>query len=474
MLVVFGRLLKKYDMTQITRELTFSQSLILICKILMLLQCLTLNTVAQATDQACLVVEISSGPVERAAMPLCVEVPAALQKAKELSLREVTGSGDAAIGKSIPCQIEAGSPLKVWWMLEHLPAGESRRYRLSAVNSDNSKAGNGTTAPAPDMTAAVDGQALAISVEGLPVLKYQQAVMPSADPAKPFYARSGFIHPIFDPAGRAVTEAMPADHMHQHALMFAWVNAEFEGRKVDFWNSHKEQGLVRNVRLEDIQVGPVFISFKARLEHVDETPEDGPRVALQELWEVKVFHRTDGFLFDWQSTLTCATESPLKLLKHDYGGLCLRGRDEWNKADGGEFLTSEGKTRANGNHTRPHWCDLSGPILQAKPVPEVKPMPEATPATGTTQDPAISLAPWGGIAVLDHPSNFRFPQPVRLHPSMPYLSVTPAPLGPFEIEPGKPYITRFRFFTHTGKPEASLIDQLWEDYAQPVASRVIE
>lgn len=453
---------------RITRELTFSQLLILICKISILVQCPTLNTVAQAADGTSLVMEISSGPVERAVMPLCVEVPAALQQAKELSLREVTGSGDAASAKPVPCQIEAGSPPKVWWMLDHLPAGETRRYRLTAVDSDDSKAGNGITAPAPAMTAAVDGEALAISVEGLPVFKYQQAVMPSADPAKPFYARSGFIHPVFDPAGRAVTEAMPADHMHQHALMFAWVNAEFEGRKVDFWNSHKEQGLVRHVRLEDIQVGPVFIGFKARLEHVDNTPEDGPRVALHELWEVKVFHRTDGFLFDWQSTLTCATESPLKLLKHDYGGLCLRGRDEWNIADGGEFLTSEGKTRANGNHTRPHWCDLSGPILQVKPVPE------ATPERSTTQDQATLAAPWGGIAVLDHPSNFRFPQPVRLHPSMPYFSVTPAPLGPFEIEPGKPYVTRFRFFTHTGKPEASLIDQLWDDYAQPVASRVIE
>ncbi len=412
-------------------------------------------------------IEISAAKVGRANVPVDVVLPETLKATKQVSLVEVDSN------QRIPCQIEAGSPLKVWWMLEHLPAGETRRYRLTAVDSDDSKAINGTTAPAPDMTATVDGQALAISVEGLPVLKYQQAVMPSADPAKPFYARSGFIHPVFEPAGRAVTEAMPADHMHQHALMFAWVNAEFEGRKVDFWNSHKEQGLVRNVRLEDIQVGPVFIRFKARLEHVDQTPEDGPRVALHELWDVKVFHRTDGFLFDWQSTLTCATEFPLKLLKHDYGGLCLRGRDEWNIADGGEFLTSEGKTRANGNHTRPHWCDLSGP-LPVTPVPQAPAASKATPAINGTQEPATSPVPWGGIAVLDHPSNFRFPQPVRLHPNMPYLSVTPAPLGPFEIEPGKPYITRFRFFTHTGKPEANVIDQLWTDYAQPVASRVIE
>jgi hypothetical protein len=249
---------------------------------------------------------------------------------------------------------------------------------------------------------------------------------------------------------------MPPDHMHQHGIMFAWVNAEFEGRKVDFWNSHKTQGKVRHTRLGEVTSGPVFASFTAELEHVDNTAPGGPKVALNEVWEVRVFRRTDGFLFDWKSTLTCAGESPLRLLKNDYGGLCVRGRPEWLEPGQSEFLTSEGKTRVDGNHTRPRWCDLSGVVVKRE---------------DNTND---STPTWGGITVFDNPANFRFPQPVRLHPTMPYFSVSPVVVGPFTIEPGKPYITRYRFFTHTGKPDVAAIEQLWEDYAHPVEVRVVE
>ena len=77
------------------------------------------------------------------------------------------------------------------------------------------------------------------------------------------------------------------------------------------------------------------------------------------------------------------------LNKNLYGGLCVRGNRAWLERHQGDFLTSEGKIRGDGNHTRPNWVDLWGK-LDGKP---------------------------SGIVSFCHPGNFRAPQPVRLHPT---------------------------------------------------------
>ena len=78
-----------------------------------------------------------------------------------------------------------------------------------------------------------------------------------------------------------------------------------------------------------------------------------------------------------------------------------------------------------------------------------------------------------GVAILDHPGNFRFPQPVRLHPTMPYFCFTPALLGSFTIEPGKPYVWLYRFSVHDGKVDREVTERYWQDYAHPVKVRIV-
>jgi hypothetical protein len=72
-----------------------------------------------------------------------------------------------------------------------------------------------------------------------------------------------------------------------------------------------------------------------------------------------------------------------------------------------------------------------------------------------------------GITGLDHPDNFRFPQPVRLCPTIPYFGFAPEVLGPFTIEVGKPFVSRYRFCVHNGEVDRALADRLWQDYAHP-------
>ena len=78
-----------------------------------------------------------------------------------------------------------------------------------------------------------------------------------------------------------------------------------------------------------------------------------------------------------------------------------------------------------------------------------------------------------GVTVLDHPGNFRFPQPVRLHPNKPYFCFAPMVLGEFEISPGHPYTSRYRLYVHDGPPDAADIERLWNDYAAPPVVRVV-
>ena len=63
-----------------------------------------------------------------------------------------------------------------------------------------------------------------------------------------------------------------------------------------------------------------------------------------------------------------------------------------------------------------------------------------------------------GVVVMNHPDNFRFPQWVRLHPKMPYFVFAPMVEEPFMIEPGKPYVSKFRYLTYDGTPDHEVIE----------------
>src|SRR5262249_46118699 len=163
-------------------------------------------------------------------------------------------------------------------------------------------------------------------------------------------------------------------------------------------------------------------------------------------WDVRAWNlggaRAGYYVWDLTSTIRCAGESALKLPKFPYGGLALRGARPWGK-ETGRFVTSEGKGREEGNHTRPPWCDLSGRCG----------------------------APPTGITLLTHPATSRFPEPMGIHPSMPYMVYTPSPRGDWETTPGKAHVTRYRFVVHDGPVAPAGGERLWRDFAEPPVVR---
>lgn len=406
-----------------------------------LLTAATFFRIADA-EETQLVVEVSAGKISRVASPVEFPLPDSLRDAGSFRLRRLDNNA------LVPTQRIAGTPDRLAWILhEELPAGSTRSYRLTPANSD--EAGENR------VSVVHDNGRLTVGVGGKPVLVYHTAVAKPLPPIDAVYRRSGFLHPLYSPSGRALTDDFPPDHAHQHGVFFAWVNTTFGQKKVDFWNQLKGTGAVEHEAVEATVSGPVFGEFRVRLRHLD-TTSDAPRSVLDETWTVRVYNVADPRVIDFESRQSCAGSEPLVIHKYHYGGMALRGNRAWydERAKGvvsagpgnafSDFLTSEGLGRAKGNHTRPKWVDLHGRVGDAM----------------------------CGIAVLGHPANFRFPQAVRLHPSKPYFCFSPMVDKPFTIAPGKAYVSRYRLITYDGQPDADELNRRWRDYAEPITAEV--
>lgn len=357
-------------------------------------------------------------------------------------------------GLGVPVQVDE-SGRSALYLPRPLKKGESATFTLGAPAAAD-RPSRVQTKVAGDVLSctAQSGGSDSGSAE-VPVFTYQMQPGPVPEGTDPIFAHGAHLHPVFTPSGRLVTGNHPADHPHQRGIWFAWTHTEFEGRTPDFWNMGKAQygGITGEVRFDKLVKhwsGPVhggFVSTHRWIDHTSGAEKD----MLQETWEVTVMSTTGKsgtplFLIDFVSSQMCAGEAPVKLPKYRYGGLGVRGNALWDPVDKVLMLTSNGDDRVKGDATKAKWVWLGGEV------------------EGETC----------GTTVLIHPENFRFPQPLRLNPKNPQLCVAPSADGDWSIEPGKPYISRYRLVLSDGKPDAGELDRLWADYAEPVKVSVAQ
>ena len=410
-----------------------------------------------------LVIEVDAGTHDRIDTPIRLEIPKDPSRTFPFYTFEALDSRKLVAGESRAGEL-------IWKLEAPLPAGSKRRYRLKQVPPPDAGhdlpptvIGNPFNFRTAGSRFDFDGHpdVISLKLDGRTIFAYHKTITEPPAGIDPLYKRSGFIHPLATRSGVVVTDDFPPDHAHQHGLFFAWVNTTFDGRKVDFWNQHTRTGRVGHdpdVPGPTFSGGPIMADFHTSLRHEDTTAPGGPVPVLLEGWDIHAYNVPGCIVIDFESELKCAGNKPLKLNKHIYGGLGYRGNRQWgdptvkgndppdpSKSGHSDFLTSEGKRRGDGNHTRPRWADLSGEV-----------------------DGKV-----GGLTILDHPGNFRYPQPVRLHPNMPYLSFAPEVLGEFEIVPGQKYVSRYRLIVHDGRPDLALIERVWNDYAEPPKVRIL-
>lgn len=335
-----------------------------------------------------------------------------------------------------PVQVDADGTARA--VIPFLKAGETLELALRQTEDQ-----------APGVTSTVaDGQ-VHLQVGNQPVLDYwtKEEPLPNDKVDKKFL-RSGHIHPVRTPSGTVITGSYPSNHLHHHGIWAPWTKTEFQGRHPDFWNMGQGTGKVEFAELVRTWSGPVHGGFVAKQRQID-LSAPSPVTALNETWEVIVYDvsgaTTPMRVFDLVITQTCATADPLILPEYRYGGLGFRGHDEWDGVANAFFLTSEGITdRVKGDTSRARWVHIGGKIQGA-------------------------LA---GIGMLGHPDNFRAPEPLRLNPKEPFVCFAPSQLGEFRIEPGKPYVMRYRFIVTDGAPDRALLEACWQGYARPAVATV--
>lgn len=372
---------------------------------------------------------LPAAPVERAGQVITFQWPAELSK--NACLMDASGNQQ-------PFQRDETG--QVTFVVSRQKADQVLAYRLEA----------GTFSHPANVTTTQRAGEVQVVVDGHPLLAYRtNRDAPVRAGIDPKFKRAGYLHPIMTPAGQVVTDDAPANHPHHHGLWFAWSMTQFQGRAPNFWELGELKGAVEFKELIKTWSGPVHGGFIAEQRMIDFT-SSAPMSVLDETWDVTAYQLPPGdipvLLFDLVSRQRCSTPDPLVIPKYRYGGFGFRGAEGWDGRDHLSVLTSEGETDRNrANTSRVRWCYLG-------------------PAKGGSKA--------AGVVILGHPENFRAPQPLRVHPEMPFICFAPTQLGDFAIEPDRPLVGRYRIMTLDHAPDAAEFEAYWQGYAYPARADV--
>ena len=214
-----------------------------------------------------------------------------------------------------------------------------------------------------------------------------------------------------------------------------FVNTTYKGEKLDFWNQQQQTGKIKFGELMNYESGPVFGRFETIQNHVSLKHS----TILKEKWEVTIYNKAP-YRIDIQTTLKSVATDTLFINDYHYGGMAFRGTKAWNAADSLHFQnepafhTNEGKNRQAANHSRPLWSAMNG-LIDDKKV---------------------------GVAILSHPSNFRYPEPIRIHPTMPYYCVAPMVGQAFFIPPNGIFKANYTYLSYDGEVPVEVLNELAE------------
>jgi len=363
---------------------------------------------------------VEAGPADRSGLPIYVHLEKPLAPGN-YELQQVN--------TKLVTAVQLLDSVTLIFVPQSFAAGTQSVYQLRKKT--------GPSKPNPvSLTQKAEG--MAVAVNGKPLFFYhtQPAIPPADSPSS--YQRSGFIHPLFSPTGKILTDDFPIGHAHQHGIFMAWVHTRFRDSLVDFWNTMERLGRVEHVKILKADAGYVMARMQINLRHKSSLFGE----ILSEQWLVSVYPVSDYFLFDIESDQTNTSTDTLFLEQYRYGGMAYRGSREWNPADsshfGGDWVitTSEGKDRITANHTHARWVDASGKVG----------------------------GEMNGLTIFDHPSNFRYPQTMRVHPDMPYWVYAPVVDAPFNIPPGAHYKSRYRYLVHRGPMDVQLVNKIEKDW----------
>ena len=339
-------------------------------------------------------------------------------------------------GKEINCQLETGTPGKLWWIIsDTLQPGEIRTYNLYSEQNR-----------IPQFVKTIKNEkAVIIFLDDKEVLQYNYATIYPPNGVDTIYKRSGFIHPLWSPSGTVLTRIQPPDHYHHYGIWNPWTKTQFEDREIDFWNLSKGVGTVEHTDFSSLSSGTVFGGFNAELVHVDLSAPEGRKIALNEVWDVKVWGIEGIWLWDFNSTLKCATDSPFIIEKYRYAGFGFRATEDWTNKNS-YIVTSDGKTRKDADGSRGRWCNVFGELENGQ----------------------------AGIVFMSNPKNHSYPEPMRIWPENAnggrgdvFFNFCPTKESDWELKPGNSYSLKYRMLVYDGNITSETAERYWQDFAHP-------
>ena len=375
-------------------------------------------------------------PTGGLAIPLSTSLDAlTLLPDSVLQLVEVRGS----VRTAVPVQIEHGPGRVLHWLAPGSAAPTTRTYELRQGR---------LASPAPASVQVADEQGgLVVRAGRRALLRYNYRTVyppPGIDSA---YRRSGFIHPLWSPHGQELTRIQAPDHYHHYGLWNPWTHVLFEGDTVDFWNLGDRKGTVRFADVLATTSGPVYGEYQMLQKHVAFQKNGAEKTALREVQAVRVYQPAgpDAYLADLSIQLNCASASPVRLLAYRYGGLGWRATAQWTK-DNSEVLTSAGRTRRDADGTTARWCLVQG---------------------------QLGPADYGGVVLLAAPTNYNFPEPLRIWPEDQngrgdmFASFSPTKTKSWPLAPGQVYALHYRLLVFNGHCTAAQAESAWQYFAHP-------
>lgn len=286
-----------------------------------------------------------------------------------------------------------------------------------------------------EITATRTERGVTITADGKPFAEYRTDLGP-----KPI------VWPVIGPTGQPMTRDYPMadtpgetrDHPHQRSLWFTHGNVN----GLSFWEEAPGRGSIRHREYVEVRGGQdaVVVTRNDWL-----TPE-GNRV-LSDTRRLR-FAESDGFrILDFDIRLT-ATSGPVVFgdTKEGTFGIRVAETIRVDTKKGGEIVNSDGKRDAEAWGKRAAWVDYSGPV-------------------------ADSVA---GIAVLNHPTSFRFPtywhvRTYGLFAANPFgwhdFEGNRGVDGSYRLAEGDSIALRYRVILHRGRADEAGIAEKFAQYA---------
>lgn len=393
----------------------------------------------QAKSQELLKFDVLAGNTDRNDCPMSLPIDQINfnTDSLKLALFEIAGKTVTAV----PCQLEIGSGAKIWFILNGTtPKRTKRTFVLRRIlNLQSFSAGINMVNK--------DGT-LRLYQGEKPILSYQIETVNPPKGVSPLYKRSAFIHPLYSPEGEVLTRIQAPDHYHHYGIWNPWTLTFIGKREVDFWNLMKGEGTVRFAGIVSQVEGPVYTGFKSLQEHVDFGAKGDDAVAMNELFDVRVWNIANRrYIFDYMSTLNTPLDSGILLAAYRYGGgIGYRATEKWNK-DNSSVLTSEGKDRKTADGSNARWCIIEGE--------------SATPEGRS------------GILFLSYPANRMHPEPMRVWPEDSngrgdvYFEFCPIRHKDWKLEKGNDYTLKYRLVVFDGKMTPDEAENYWQAFADP-------